>query len=449
MFERVPPHDDDAEMAVLGGMLMSSDAIGEVSAIVDGNDFYQPKHQTIYEAIAQLFSDGQRPDSVLVANELRANGELDKVGGADYLRSLVASVPTAANATYYAQIVHQKAVLRNVIRTGTKIVQMGYSADSTQAESIVNLAQSEVYEMGQGRLQQDYRSIGDVANLTLRQLDDIQNHRIQHGVLTGFKEIDDVTQGLQPGQMVIVAGRPAMGKSTLGMDFARAAAFGQGLTTVVFSLEMDEIEIGQRILSAQLDIPLSTLRRAEDLNDYQWQLLNGAMDSFTKAPLEIDTSPNMSLMEIRAKCRRLKQTKDLKLVVIDYLQLMTSGKPVESRQQEVSEFSRALKLLAKELNVPVVALSQLNRGSEMRPDKTPVLSDLRESGSIEQDADMVFLINRPEVYGNEERAGEADVNLAKHRNGPTRNFVLAFDGARSKFKDMPQDMVSDDMPMEM
>lgn len=449
MFERVPPHDDDAEMAVLGGMLMSSDAIGEVSAIVDGNDFYQPKHQTIYEAIAQLFSDGQRPDSVLVANELRANGELDKVGGADYLRSLVASVPTAANATYYAQIVHQKAVLRNVIRTGTKIVQMGYSADSTQAESIVNLAQSEVYEMGQGRLQQDYRSIGDVANLTLRQLDDIQNHRIQHGVLTGFKEIDDVTQGLQPGQMVIVAGRPAMGKSTLGMDFARAAAFGQGLTTVVFSLEMDEIEIGQRILSAQLDIPLSTLRRAEDLNDYQWQLLNGAMDSFTKAPLEIDTSPNMSLMEIRAKCRRLKQTKDLKLVVIDYLQLMTSGKPVESRQQEVSEFSRALKLLAKELNVPVVALSQLNRGSEMRPDKTPVLSDLRESGSIEQDADMVFLINRPEVYGNEERAGEADVNLAKHRNGPTRNFVLAFDGAHSKFKDMPQDMVSDDMPMEM
>ena len=214
---------------------------------------------------------------------------------------------------------------------------------------------------------------------------------------TGFRDIDDVTQGLQPGQMIVVAGRPAMGKSTLGVDFARAAALHHNMTSVIFSLEMSKTELAQRIISAEANIPLSAMRRAEEITQERWNILNNLQDKLQNAPLFIDDSPNMSLMEIRAKCRRLKQTNDLKLVVIDYLQLMTSGKAVESRQQEVSDFSRALKLLAKELEVPVVALSQLNRGPEMRQDKKPQLSDLRESGSIEQDADVVFLVHRPDA----------------------------------------------------
>ena len=384
IFDRVPPHDDDAEMAVLGGMLMSKDAIGEVSQTIDVTDFYQPKHQTIYNAIIDLFSASQPVDVVLVANQLLADGNLDKVGGADYLHSLVASVPTAANAMYYAEIVHQRAILRNVIAAGTKIAQLGYSAEGSQAEDVVNLAQSEIYEMSMGKVRQDYAAIGPVVHDALDQLDKLQQGLVNKGVPTGFRDIDDVTQGLQPGQM-------------------------------------------------------AALRRADDITPERWNTLNQFWTKMQNAPLFIDDSPNMSLMEIRAKCRRLKQTNDLKLVVIDYLQLMTSGKAVESRQQEVSEFSRALKLLAKELEVPVVALSQLNRGPEMRNDKKPQLSDLRESGSIEQDADVVFLVHRPDFYDKEDRPGEADIIMAKHRNGPTETFHLAFLGATSKFKDMPQD----------
>jgi replicative DNA helicase len=439
LFDRVPPHDDDAEMAVLGGMLMSKDAIGEVSQMIDVTDFYQPKHQTIYESIITLFSTSQPVDVVLVANELLKAGDLDKVGGADYLHSLVASVPTAANATFYAEIVHQRAILRNVIAAGTKIAQLGYSAEGSQAEDVVNLAQSEVYEMSVGKVRQDYSPIESVVHDALDQLDKLQNHELERGVPTGFRDIDDVTQGLQPGQMVVVAGRPAMGKSTLGVDFARSAALHHNMTAVIFSLEMSKVELAQRIISAETNIPLNALRRADEITPERWNTLNTFWGTLQEAPLFIDDSPNMSLMEIRAKCRRLKQTNDLKLVVIDYLQLMSSGKRVESRQQEVSEFSRALKLLAKELEVPVIALSQLNRGPEMRNDRKPQLSDLRESGSIEQDADVVLLVHRPDAYDKEDRPGEADIIMAKHRNGPTDTFHLAFLGATSKFKDMPQD----------
>ena len=289
---------------------------------------------------------------------------------------------------------------------------------------------------------EQYEYNGTVIADTLDQLDRLQSGEVSRGVPTGFRDIDDVTQGLQPGQMIVVAGRPAMGKSTLGVDFARSAALHHGLTTIIFSLEMSKNELAQRIISAESNIPLAAMRRADDITPERWAILNELQGKLQNAPLFIDDSPNMSLMEIRAKCRRLKQTNDLKLVVIDYLQLMTSGKAVESRQQEVSDFSRALKLLAKELEVPVVALSQLNRGPEMRQDKKPQLSDLRESGSIEQDADVVFLVHRPDAYDKEDRPGEADIIMAKHRNGPTDTFNLAFLGAYSKFKDMPQDYQS-------
>ena len=439
LFDRVPPHDENAEMAVLGGMLMSKDAVGEVSQNISENDFYLPKHQTIYRAIIDLFASSEPADTVTVANALMRDDQLEKVGGADYLHSLVASVPTAANAAYYAEIVRQRSILRNVISAGTKIAQMGYSAEGSQAEDIVNLAQSEVYEMSTGNARQDYAPISEVVRDSREMLEERQNGEKQTGVPTGFADIDDLTMGLQPGQMIVVAGRPAMGKSTLGVDFARAAAIKHKMTTVIFSLEMSKNELAQRIISAQTDINLSDLRHVDQINQEKWAVLNRFMDEMKDAPLFIDDSPNMSLMEIRAKCRQLKQSDDLKLVVIDYLQLMSSGRAVESRQQEVSEFSRALKLMAKELEVPVVALSQLNRGSEIRGDHKPMLSDLRESGSIEQDADVVFLVHRPDVYNNEDRPGEADIIMAKHRNGPTATFALSFLGAKSHFADMPRD----------
>ncbi len=442
IFDRVPPHDDAAEMAVLGGMLMSKDAIGEVSQMIDITDFYQPRNQTVYEAIINLFSASQPVDAVLVANQLLKDGDLEKVGGSDYLHSLVASVPTAANATFYADIIHQRAILRNVIAAGTKIAQLGYTAEGSQAEDVVNLAQAEVYEMSTGKVRQDYAPIGTVITDTLDQIDRLQNGEVAKGVPTGFRDIDEVTQGLQPGQMIVVAGRPAMGKSTLGVDFARSAALHHNMTSVIFSLEMSKNELAQRIISAETNIPLAAMRRAEDITQERWNILNNLQDKLQNAPLFIDDSPNMSLMEIRAKCRRLKQTNDLKLVVIDYLQLMTSGKAVESRQQEVSDFSRALKLLAKELEVPVVALSQLNRGPGMRQDKKPQLSDLRESGCIEQDADVVFLVHRPDAYDKEDRPGEADIIMAKHRNGPTDTFNLALPWRILQVRSMPQDYQS-------
>ncbi len=437
IFDKVPPHDEEAEKCVIGGMLMNADVVGDVSAVLKSSDFYDPRHQKIYKAITSIFAESLPVDPVLVANKLRSEGDLEKVGGSEYLQNLMDVVPTAANAVYYAQSVYQTAILRNIIETGTRIAQLGYKGDAQDAENILNLAQSEAYEMGSEHVGQDYAPIGTIVQDTLRQIDDLQNNRIKSGVLTGFTNIDEVTRGLQPSQLIIVAGRPAMGKSTLAMDFARSAAFDQKLTTVVFSLEMNRLELTQRVLSAQLNIPLEALRRADNLTVEQWGKLNNSITEFQNAPLLIDDSPNMSLMEIRAKCRRLKQTQDLKLVVIDYLQLMVSTGQSESRQQEVSEFSRALKLLAKELNIPVVALSQLNRSPELRTDKKPMLSDLRESGSIEQDADMVFLVHRPEVYDRENRPGEADIILAKHRNGPTGIFELAFAGAFSKFKNIP------------
>ena len=439
LFDRVPPHDDAAEMAVLGGMLMSKDAIGEVSQMIDVSDFYQPRNQTVYEAVIKLFSASQPVDAVLVANELLAEGNLEKVGGSDYLHSLVASVPTAANATYYADIVHQRAILRNVIAAGTKIAQLGYTAEGSQAEDVVNLAQAEVYEMSTGKVRQDYAPIGTVIADTLDQLDRLQSGEVSRGVPTGFRDIDDVTQGLQPGQMIVVAGRPAMGKSTLGVDFARSAALHHGLTTIIFSLEMSKNELAQRIISAESNIPLAAMRRADDITPERWAILNELQGKLQNAPLFIDDSPNMSLMEIRAKCRRLKQTNDLKLVVIDYLQLMQGrpGKNGDNRQQEISEISRSLKALARELNVPVIALSQLSRSVEARQVKRPMLSDLRESGSLEQDADIVMFLYREDYYDKDtEHKNQTEVIIAKHRNGPVDTVNLYFQKEYTKFRDM-------------
>ncbi|SNU01007.1 primary replicative DNA helicase [Ruaniaceae bacterium KH17] len=437
-FDRLPPQDLEAEQSVLGGMMLSKDAIADVMQELKGTDFYRPAHELIHDAIMDLYGRGEPADAVTVANELSRQGDLARIGGAPYLHTLIASVPTAANAGYYARIVHDQAIMRRLVEAGTRITQLGYAQDGSDIVDLVNAAQSEVYSVTDNRKSEDYQPLSVTGPETFDEIERISNHDTEMvGVPTGFQRLDDLTNGLQPGQMVIIAARPAMGKSTLAIDICRSASIKHGMTSVVFSLEMGRTELTMRLLSAESEIELQTLRRGVKASN-DWTKLAKTLNRISSAPLFIDDSPNMSLMEIRAKCRRLKQQHDLKLVVIDYLQLMSSGKRVESRQQEVSEFSRALKLLAKELEVPVIAVAQLNRGPEARTDKKPMMSDLRESGSLEQDADMVILLHRDDVYKSrdEEKSGEAEIILAKHRNGPTATFSLAFRGHLARFDNM-------------
>ncbi len=386
--ERVPPQDVHAEQGVLGGMMLSKDAIADVVEALRPHDFYRPAHETVYDAILTLYGRGEPADAVTVADELTKRGDLTRIGGLTYLQQLISSVPTAANAGYYAQIVAERAVLRRLVDAGTRIVQMGYGRGGDVAD-IVNAAQAEVYGVTGNRGGEDYVVLGALLEAAVDEIEHASGSGGELvGVPTGFADLDELTNGLHSGQMVVIAARPAVGKSTLALDFARAAAIRHKLTSVLFSLEMSKTEITMRLLSAEASVQLQKLRKGTVSPD-DWQRLARTMGDVSDAPLYIDDSPNMSLMEIRAKCRRLKQRHNLKLVIIDYLQLMSSGKKVESRQQEVSEFSRALKLLAKELEVPVVALSQLNRGPEQRTDKKPMVSDLRESGCLTADTRIV------------------------------------------------------------
>ncbi|WP_246005055.1 replicative DNA helicase [Nocardioides marmorisolisilvae] len=432
----MPPQDVDAEQSVLGSMLISKDAIADVTETVKGHDFYRPAHETIFDAILDLYGKGEPADPVTVAAELNRRGELVRIGGAPYLHTLSASVPIAANAGYYAEIVREKSILRRLVDAGTKIAQLGYAGEG-QVDDTVDRAQAEIYAITEKRTSEDYVPLNAIMENTLDEIEAISNHDGSlRGVPTGLADLDELTNGLQAGQMIIVAGRPGSGKSTLGLDFCRAASIANGMTSVIFSLEMGRSEIAMRMLSAEARVPLGHIRNG-GMNDDDWGKLARKMAEVSSAPLFIDDSPNMTMMEIRAKARRLKQRHDLKLIVIDYIQLMSSGRKVESRQVEVSEFSRQIKLLAKELEVPIVALAQLNRGSEQRADKKPMVSDLRESGSLEQDADIVMLVHREDMYEKESpRAGEADIIVGKHRNGPTRDVTALFQGHYSRFVDI-------------
>lgn len=435
---RQPPQDLAAEQSVLGGMMLSKDAIADVLERLRPKDFYRPNHQQIYDAILDLFSQGEPADAVTVAAELDRRGVLRRVGGAPYLHTLIATVPTAANAGYYADIVAEKAVLRRLVEAGTRVVQYGYAgAEGADVAEVVDRAQAEIYDVTEDRGSEDMVALEDLLQPTMDEIDAIQAGGGQgQGVPTGFADLDELTTGLHGGQMIIVAGRPGQGKSTLAMDFMRSCSIKHGRASVIFSLEMSKSEIVMRLLSAEARIKLADMR-AGRMSDDDWTQMARRMGEISDAPLFIDDSPNLTMMEIRAKARRLKQKTDLQLIVVDYLQLMTSGKKVESRQTEVAEFSRSLKLMAKELDVPVVAVCQLNRGPEQRVDKVPQLSDLRETGQLEQDADLVILMNRPDSYDRDSpRAGEADLIVAKHRNGPTKTITVASTLHMASFRDL-------------
>lgn len=431
-----PPQDLVAEQSVLGAMMLSKDAIADVVETLRENDFYKPAHANVFGAIIDIYGRGEPADAITVADHLTKSGSLNNIGGAAYLHTLVASVPTAANAGYYARIVADRATLRRLVEAGTRIAQMGYAGDA-EVDQIVDRAQAEVYEVTSKRVSEDYMPLSEIMPMALEEIESIQERGgAMVGVPTGFRELDEITNGLHGGQLIIVAARPAIGKSTLGLDLARSASIKNGMTSAIFSLEMGRNEIVMRLLSAEASVALNHMR-AGTLGDADWERLAKKMGQVNEAPLFIDDSPNMTMMEIRAKARRLKQRHDLRLLVIDYLQLMSSGKKVESRQVEVSEFSRSLKLLAKELNIPVIAISQLNRGPEQRQDKRPMMSDLRESGSLEQDADIVIMISR-EMDKESPKAGEAELIIGKHRNGVTKDIQVAFQAHKSCFTDMPR-----------
>ncbi|MEU7631712.1 replicative DNA helicase [Nocardia sp. NPDC049220] len=585
-FGRQPPHDLVAEQSVLGALLLSKDAIADVVEVIRSDDFYRPAHQNIYDSILDLFGRGEPADSVTVAADLNRRGELNRIGGAPYLLTLTQTVPTAANAAYYAEIVAEKATLRRLVSAGTRIVQYGYAGvDGRDVAEVVDRAQAEMYEVTERRRTgEDFLPLADLLQPAMDEIDAIATHGgMAAGIPTGFTDLDELTNGLHAGQMIIVAARPGVGKalaldtelptpgggwttmgdvavgdylldknhkpvrvvattdvmherpcyevefddgavivadadhqwltissecglsagvrttkkiaasvrrrdgqpnhkipdryglkprrivevrevasvpvrcvqvagsdhlylagptkipthnSTLALDFTRSAAIKHGQASVFFSLEMSRTEIVMRLLSAEAKIKLADIR-AGRMKDDDWTRMARRMSEINDAPLFIDDSANLTMTEIRAKARRLKQRHDLKFIVVDYLQLLTSGKKVESRQQEVSDFSRNLKLLAKELEVPLVAVCQLNRGPEQRTDKRPIVSDLRESGSLEQDCDMAILLHRPDAFDRDDpRGGEADLIVGKHRNGPTATITVAHQLHMSRFVDL-------------
>jgi replicative DNA helicase len=431
---RTPPHDEAAEMCALGGMLLSRDAIRQVSDLIRPGDWYKPAHQLIYDAIMRLEERGDPVSAVSVATELDRSGEAGRYGGGLYLHTLVESIPTAANAGYYAKIVSDKAVLRRLVEVGTRIAQIGYEGEGELPELVAHSQQ----------LAMDVEALETVNGVTLthssevfqRVVDDQEVKDTQGAVTPPYADLREVLPSVKPGQVVIVGARPAVGKSVVAADFARHNAMHRGVGTVLFSLEMENLEIGQRVMAAEANVLLQKLRDKE-LDDADWDRVMAVKEVWDRAPFWMSDDFNISLPHMRARLRKHTRTHKIDLVIVDYLQLF-EGPQSESRQQEVSAISRGLKKLAKEFGVPVVVLSQLNRESTKRQDKKPQLSDLRESGSIEQDADIVLLLDREDTRDKESpRAGEIDIDVAKNRNGTGgRVVVCAFQGHYSRIVDM-------------
>lgn len=440
VLDRIPPHNLLAEQSVIGAMILSKNAIAEVYQILQPSDFYESKHEILFNTIMDMYSAGDSVDPLTLSATLEKNGKLAQIGGLDYISTLTHTVPTSANANYYAEIVRDKATLRGLVEAGTRIAQMGYVTDSRDAKELINTAHQELDRVSQKRTGEDYKILSEMLKPVL---DDISSTEEDPNIVpTGFVGLDKEIQGFRPGQMIIVAARPGMGKSTFALDVCRHAALKDNKTAAIFSLEMSYSEILKRLISAESSVPLGVINSGiskgeSGQSQTYWMNIANVTNRMYEKPLYIDDSPNLTMPEIRAKCQRLKHNHDLSIAVVDYLQLMEgrSRSRAESRQQEVSEISRSLKLLAKELEIPIIAVAQLNRGPESRTDKKPMMSDLRESGSLEQDADMVLLLHRPEAYNPDDRPGEADLIVAKHRNGRTGLVHLVFQGALSRFAD--------------
>ncbi|MBA2847774.1 replicative DNA helicase [Thermosulfuriphilus ammonigenes] len=423
---RLPPQNIEAEQCVLGSILIENSALLKVVEILRPEDFYREAHAKIFAAMLDLFERGEPIDLVTVHNALNDKAQLNEVGGPAYLAELAGLVPTAANIHYYARIVREKAILRELIRKTTEIAAACYD-EIGSVDDILESAEQAIFEVSQARVKQAFYPLKRVINDSVRHIERLYERKeLITGVPTGFHEFDRLTAGLQPSDLIIVAGRPSMGKTSFALNIAQYAALEAEIPTAIFSLEMSKEQLALRMLCGEAKVDAHKVRTGF-LSDRDWERLTRAADKLSRAPIFIDDTPGISVLEMRAKARRLKSEHGLGLIIVDYLQLMRGREQKDRREQEISEISRSLKAMAKELHVPVIALSQLNRKVEERPDKRPQLADLRESGAIEQDADVIVFIYRDEVYNKESPyKGTADIIIGKQRNGPTGEFRLAF-----------------------
>ena len=431
---KVPPHDVEAEQAVLGSMLTDKDAVISAIEVLKEEDFYRTDNRAIYEAILNLYNRAEPVDIITVKAELESLGKFEQVGGLEYLASLPDKVPTTANATKYIKIVEEKSTLRNLIKTANEIIELGY--DPTEDVSdIMEGAEKKIFNIMQNKDKKSYAVIKDVLVDSFTQLEELYNRK-QHitGVPSGFTELDYKTAGFHSSDLVLIAARPAMGKTAFALNIATNAAVRANVPVAIFSLEMSKEQLVNRILCSEAMVDSNKVRTGK-LEEDDWTKLAGSIGPLSEAEIYIDDTPGISITEIRAKCRKLKLEKNIGMVVIDYLQLVQgSNKRNGSREQEISEISRSLKILAKEIGVPVIALSQLSRAAEQRPDHRPMLSDLRESGAIEQDADIVMFLYRDDYYNKDsEKKDIAEVIIAKHRGGSTGTVELLWLGNYTKF----------------
>ena len=433
---RNPPQNISAEQAALGSMLLQEDAILHGVDILRPEDFYKKSHQIIFKCILELFEKSRGVDLVTLTEELNRVNLLEEIGGVTYLTNLINSVPTAANIEYYIKIIEEKSILRNLINSATKIISMGYE-EKEDAKVLLDKAEHLVFEISQRNIKQSFVSIKELITDSYEKIEDLY-HREEFitGVSSGFDEFDEITTGFQPSEFIVIAGRPAMGKTAFCMSVAQYASISKNTPIAIFSLEMSKSQLVQRMLFSEARIDAQNLRKGR-LAEKDWAPLSNAAGRLSSAPIFIDDTAGITCLEIKAKARRLKAQHNLGLVIIDYLQLIASAGRVENRQQEISEISRSLKGLARELNVPIIAVSQLSRAVEQRIERRPRLSDLRESGAIEQDADLVVFIYREEYYKPKtEKKGIAEVIISKQRNGPTGKVELTFVKEYAKFEDL-------------
>ncbi len=436
---RVPPHSVEAEQAVLGGLLLDNSTWDAIADRLTAEDFYRRDHQQIFSAIAELAGRSEPADAVTLAEYLAAKGEAEDTGGLAYLAGLARETPTAANIRAYADIVRERSLLRHLIRVSGEIAASAYASEGRPAKDLVDEAERLVFQIAEAgrRTGSGFVALKDILGETIDRLDMLHENQGQlTGISTGYTDLDRMTAGLQPGDLVIVAGRPSMGKTTFALNIGENAAISAGVPVAVFSMEMSREQLSMRMISSLGRVDQSHLRTGM-FGDEDWARINGAIAQMKTAPIYIDDSGALTPTEVRARARRLSRERGLGLIIVDYLQLMQVPGTKENRATEISEISRSLKALAKELRVPVIALSQLNRGVEQRTDKKPVMSDLRESGAIEQDADVIMLIYREEVYDQDTpRKGIADIIVAKQRNGPTGEVHLTFLGKYTRFENM-------------
>ena len=434
--DRIPPHNEEAERSALGACMLSKEALMDVAEEVKAEDFYNESHREIFRSIMRLFRENTSVDMLTVCEDLKKQKALDMVGGRTYIGTLTAEVPSTANAGDYARIIAEKAMLRQMIAASEEIAVKGYE-DKEAADTLINDAEASIFRIAQRRQKRDYAKIQDVLMKNLRLIDEAeQNQGNATGLPTGFKRLDEITSGLQKSDLIIVAARPGMGKTAFALNIAAQSAVKANASVMIFSLEMSQEQLGQRLISMQAMVASEKLKKGT-LERQDWDKINVALDQLNETKIVIDDTPGITVMEMRNKRRRLKAEQGLDLIVIDYLQLMTYEGRTDNRQQEVSALSRHLKLLAREMDCPVIVLSQLSRAPEQRQDKRPMLSDLRESGSIEQDADIVIFLYRDDYYNdNSEKPGICEVNLAKHRSGSTEKMELTWVARYTKFSDM-------------